>query len=83
MNQHWVFIIIGAAMGILPGLVLLFLTGQYQLGFDFVIPVLLAGGVLGSIGGWIGGAIIKKKWGAVLGGLLGTIIVCLYTIMPS
>jgi len=83
MNKHLLFIIIGAAMGILPGLILLFLTGSYRLGFDFMIPVLLAGGILGSIGGWIGGAVIKNKWGAVLGGLLGTIIVCLYTLMAS
>jgi hypothetical protein len=83
MKKHLNFIIIGAAMGIIPGLIITFTLGRWRIGFDWLILVTLAGGIPGSIGGWIGGAISKKNWGAVLGGLVGTILGVLFAAMPS
>lgn len=83
MKKHLNFIIIGAVMGILPGLILTFVMGRWRVGFYWLILVTLAGGIPGSIGGWIGGAISKKNREAVLGGLVGTITGVLLAAMPS
>ena len=82
MKNHLNFIIIGAAMGIVPALIILVIADRIGW-LEWVIFSTLAGGVTGSIGGWIGGAISKRNWGAVLGGLVGTIIGVLSAGMPQ
>jgi hypothetical protein len=83
MKKHLTFIQIGAAMGIIPALMLTFAVGRATLGFDWLGLVVLVGGLTGSMGGWIGGAISHKNWGAVAGGLVGTILGLLFAAMPS
>lgn len=83
MKKHLNFIMIGAAMGIIPALLITFVMGRASLGFDWLGLVMLAGGLPGSIAGWIGGAISNKNGGALIGGLVGTILGLLFAAMPS
>ena len=82
MKKHINFIIIGAAMGIIP-FMLLFVNGRWQRGFVFAALGMRIAGPLGSIGGWMGGALSKKNWGAVVGGLVGTISAIVWVFQPQ
>ena len=75
MKKHLLYIIIGAAIGTLPGfLIFIWRVGSTDASWviDMLGQSLIAGGVPGSICGWIGGAIVKHNRGAVIGGLLGS-----------
>jgi hypothetical protein len=78
LKKHLLFIIIGAVMGTLPGLIIAIgrvgSTGAINVSWvmEAVGISLIMGGVPGLTGGWIGGAIVKHNWGAVVGGLLGS-----------
>ena len=78
MKKYLPFIIIGAVMGTLPGLIIaIWRVGSIgAIDVSWVIEAvgisLVMGGVPGLIGGWIGGAIVKRNWGAIVGGLLGS-----------
>ena len=72
MKKHLLYIIIGAVIGTLPALLI---VGWRYGGIDLELSAISlgAGGVPGSICGWIGGAIAKSNRGAFIGGLLGSI----------
>ena len=80
MKKHLHFLINGALIGALPGFLILIWRASGNgvgIGASQLISTigisLIIGGVPGAIGGWIGGSIVKKNWGAVVGGVLGSI----------
>jgi len=75
MKKHILYIIIGIALGTIPG----FIIGMWGVTdvkgalIEGLSICLTYGGVPGAVGGWIGGVLIKKYWGAVLFALPGSV----------
>ena len=73
-----IYILIGSFTGLITGLVIYMLTiGSLGSSLDLIfiqfiaiIVTIIIGAITGAFGGLISGLLIKKKWGAMIGGII-------------